>query len=496
MSAPQHSGNASDQHSARIGQVLDGRWELVRLLGAGASAEVYEAKHRNGNRVAVKILHEGLAEHPVACNRLYAEARIANRIAHPNLVRVHDEGVTSDGCPFLVMELLEGLSVEQRLREGRLPLATAIDIADQVLDALAAAHDAGVTHLDVKPGNIFCCQDGTVRLLDFGVSASKAEGVRPHEGIAVGTPAFMSPEQTRGNWSLVDGRSDLWSVGGTLFNMIAGRPVRLCNSAHDALRIAGSEPVISLRAVSDDAPDAVVEFVDRALQFDCKQRFACARDMQSALRKVLASLPDGTSETAATSEPADSPNSSVSRTDGSQLWSYRTVTVESTVVRQPRRQWTVPVLAAAAILVVCVVPTPASWLLDVAGAAYVVERPGPKPMSPAPAAMTVAMHEVPYKQLAPLLSGNTNGDFSNSNESCSTGAASASVASSGLAAAAKTKAASSRRRLHRAVARPSVEPGNRSEPVEHRLVQETSETEPDLAEQRAEPPFDPLAQRL
>jgi serine/threonine-protein kinase len=303
------------------------------------------------------------------------------------------------------MELLEGQGVDEQLAKGCLPVSTALAIADQVLDALAAAHDAGVTHLDVKPGNVFRCKDGTVRLLDFGVAASGADGVGPCEGTAVGTPAFMSPEQTRGTWSSVDGRSDLWSVGATLFSMIAGRSVRRCDSTEEELRLAGTEPAISLGAVSD-APEAVVAFVDRALQFERSERFADAREMQAALRKVLADLPKNTDAAAAALSSVKGTNLRVPRPKPTS--SSRTITLDAAFGRAPRRRFYVvgfSVAAAAMLLVGLGSTRKASSLLSTLHDAVSVSlvTSSPPPPLPSPSTLNVAMLGPGPEELAALL---------------------------------------------------------------------------------------------
>src|SRR5262245_36791964 len=141
----------------RVGSVIKGRWRLDRLLGSGAHAAVYEATHRNGHRVALKLLHAGIAQEESLRVRLLREAYVANSIGHPGVVRILDDDGTEDGTIYLVMELLEGESLELRRERanGKLPVEEAFQIALGVLDVIAAAHDKGVVHRDLKPENIF-----------------------------------------------------------------------------------------------------------------------------------------------------------------------------------------------------------------------------------------------------------------------------------------------------------------------------------------------------
>src|SRR5260221_3056621 len=216
---------------ARVGAVLKGKLRLVSLIGVGGMAAVYAATHRNSKRVAVKILHPELSLYDQVRERFVREGYAANRVGHAGAVDILDDDVAEDGSAFLVMELLTGENLDRRMRRkgGRLPVSEVLSLADQVLDTLEAAHSRGIIHRDIKPENVFMTREGVVKVLDFGIarirelsSTSKAT----QRGAVLGTPAFMPPEQAMAIWEDVDARSDLWSVGATMFTLLTGRLVQ------------------------------------------------------------------------------------------------------------------------------------------------------------------------------------------------------------------------------------------------------------------------------
>jgi len=278
---------------SRVGQLVLGKWRLNRLLGLGGMAAVFEATHRNGNQVAIKILHPDLTRFDEIRERFLAEGYAANRVSHPGVVTVRDEGTTDDGAVFLVMDLLRGKTLAQRLQQAGEPLSVTavLEIASQLLDVLVQAHARGIVHRDIKPENVFLTRDGRVRLLDFGIARVEAQ-TRTHTtqlGTTLGTPAFMPPEQALGRWTELDGRSDLWALGATMYLLLSGKPVREPGTVTEQLLGAMTRPVASLgEAVA--LPRAVVKVVDRALAFEREDRFPDARSMQLAVRVALDEL--------------------------------------------------------------------------------------------------------------------------------------------------------------------------------------------------------------
>jgi eukaryotic-like serine/threonine-protein kinase len=281
----------------RVGKTLRGKLRLDALLAVGGMASVYAATHRNGSRVAVKLLHTELGNDPGIRARFVKEGYAANQVDHPGVVRVIDDDETEDGALFLTMELLDGESIEGRASRlgGRLPVDEVLAIADQVLDVLAAAHDKGVVHRDLKPENIFLTRAGQVKLLDFGIARLRelsAGSKATRTGSILGTPAFMPPEQARGQWTLVDARSDLWALGATAFTLITGRPVHVADTPNESLGAAMTRPAPPLAAIAREIPPEIASLVDRALAYDKTARWASAREMQVALRRVYHRLCD------------------------------------------------------------------------------------------------------------------------------------------------------------------------------------------------------------
>lgn len=280
---------------ARVGSVLKERWHLDDLLGIGGMACVYAATHRNRNRVAIKLLLPHLSQSANVQRRFLREGYAANSIGHPGAVKVFDDDVTEDGLAFLVMELLEGKTLAALRREagGRLDPKTVLQHGIGVLDVLAAAHERGVIHRDIKPSNVFVTQDGLVKVVDFGI-ARICEGSNDvqitQRGALLGSAAFMSPEQAKGAWDLVDARSDIWSFGATLFQLLAGRAVHEGNTPAERIVAAMTMPARSLGTLVPGMPRAVVELVDRALSFEREGRWQSAREMQASMQHALRGL--------------------------------------------------------------------------------------------------------------------------------------------------------------------------------------------------------------
>jgi hypothetical protein len=277
---------------SRLGTVLQEKWTLDSLLGAGGMAAVYGATHRNGKRVAIKMLHAELSHDEEIRRRFLHEGYAANAIQHDGAVSVLDDDVAPDGSAFIVMELLEGETVEGRWeRAGQhMPVAEALAVADALLDVLASAHDKSVVHRDIKPENVFITKQGAVKVLDFGIAKvfeQQAGGTGTRAGTIMGTPAFMAPEQALARWDQVDGRTDLWAVGAMIFTLLTGRHVHEAPSNQEQLVKSATTHAPPARSVAPTMPADVATIVDRALAFDMNARWADARAMQTAVRAAL-----------------------------------------------------------------------------------------------------------------------------------------------------------------------------------------------------------------
>lgn len=290
-----------------MGTIVADKWRVLSLLGVGGTAAVYSARHvNNGLKVALKVLHGSVAQSEAVRERFFEEAFAANQIDHPGTVPAFDDGLLDDGRPFLVLELLEGecLHATWERRGMKLPVREALQIGQAVLSVLGAAHEKGILHRDIKPENLFLSVRGEIKLLDFGI-AKLTDSLRSYKttvGEAMGTPAFMPPEQARGRWDEVDERSDLWAVAATLFALITGHCIHEGGTTNEVLLSAMCHSAPPLRTLSPEVPAFVASVIDRALSFEKSARFASAREMYDALGECLAQLPGGPSEAPPRSE--------------------------------------------------------------------------------------------------------------------------------------------------------------------------------------------------
>jgi predicted Ser/Thr protein kinase len=297
---PSDSAGAADAEKAqeRVGHALNAKWTLESLLGVGGMGAVYTARHRNGSRAAVKLLHAEYARDPQVRDRFLREGKIANRVDHPARVPVTDDDVSDSGEPFLVMDLLEGLTLGQmRARnDGKVALEEVLRIFDTVLDLLGKCHALGIVHRDIKPANIFVTKNGDIKVLDFGVArmhdpGSGVEATRA--GTAIGTPSYMAPEQALGLGSQVDGRSDVWSVGACMYASLTGQRLNVARTEAESFVMAATQAAPSIANLAPDLPVEVVAFVDRALAFERGKRFQDAPSMRSDLLGLLSALRAG-----------------------------------------------------------------------------------------------------------------------------------------------------------------------------------------------------------
>ncbi len=289
MSAPEDQ--ICSRAPRRLGTVLCGKYRLDRLIGVGGMASVFAATHlRNANRVAVKILHREYAANATQRARFLGEGYAANSVDHPGAVRVLDDDTAEDGALFLVMELLDGESLDARWErcDRHLEVAEVVAVLRELLDVLAAAHEKGIVHRDIKPDNLFLTRDGRVKVLDFGIARmqerlQEATRATTGSGELFGTPAFMPPEQALGRRSDVDGVSDVWAAGATAFSLLSGRFVHEAETPEELRVLAATRRAPPLASAAPQVPAPIARVIDQALAFEKRDRWPNARAMLDAL---------------------------------------------------------------------------------------------------------------------------------------------------------------------------------------------------------------------
>ncbi len=288
------SSQASTDHPIVTEQKrMLGNYELGRKLGDGAMGAVYLARDAiSGREVAVKTmaLSETFEAEQLADikSRFFREAEIIERLEHPNIVAVYDMG-EEDELAYISMELLQGKDLEGHTKtDNLLPYTKVLEIIACVADALGYAHEQNVVHRDVKPGNVmYDPVSGTVKVMDFGISRITTES-KTKLGVVLGTPYYMSPEQLRG--LKIGGASDIFSLGISLYQMLAGKLPFEGKTAMEVMSRIAKEPHIDILALRPDLPPCVGKIVDRALEKEIEQRFNNGQEMAEAIRLCMATL--------------------------------------------------------------------------------------------------------------------------------------------------------------------------------------------------------------
>jgi serine/threonine protein kinase/tetratricopeptide (TPR) repeat protein len=281
-----------------------GPYEILYLIGAGGMGEVYRARDTRLERdVAIKVVPEQFAEDPKALARFYREVRAVASLTHPNILTIYDVG-TEQGVTFAVMELLEGHTLGRRIKQGALKWREVLDIAIAIADGLGAAHAKGIVHRDVKPENIFLTAQGGLKILDFGLARLRAPGtlsatapppMETQPGVLLGTVAYMSPEQVRGQPA--DARSDLFSFGCVLYEMVIGRRPFQAPTTADMMSAILHESPAALSQSGRDRPAELDRIILRCLQKDPGDRFQSAQDIACTMRELGQGAMTGGSDT-------------------------------------------------------------------------------------------------------------------------------------------------------------------------------------------------------
>ena len=262
-----------------IGRMLDNRYELLELIGSGGMAVVYKAKcHRLNRLVAVKVLKSDLAEDADFRRRFRDESQAVAMLSHPNIVSVYD--VSRGETEYIVMELIDGITLKQYMeKRGQLNWREALHFITQIMKALSHAHSRGIIHRDIKPQNIMVLRDGSVKVADFGI-ACLANSANTLTQEALGSVHYMSPEQARGDRT--DARSDIYSAGVVLYEMLTGRlPFEGDNAVSVAIQHLSSVP-LSPREINPDVPEALELICMKAMASDIDRRYPTADAMLAA----------------------------------------------------------------------------------------------------------------------------------------------------------------------------------------------------------------------
>jgi serine/threonine-protein kinase len=282
----------STEDESALGRVVNGRYELLRAIADGGTSRVFEARDQESRRrVALKLLSPEVAEDEASRVRFEREASAPGAIGHPAIVQVFDTGVDeTDGSPFVVMELLEGQTLRQRLQGEALSEGRALEIALAALEGLAVAHEKGFVHRDLKPENIFLQDRGDqgpeVRLLDFGLARHVMAKVVTTANATVGTPQYMSPEQISRPTS-ADPSIDVWATGVLLYEMLGGRRPFDGKSEAEVLIGVVKEPHQPLLELAPETPTGVAKLVEACLRKHAGDRPVDAGAVLGRLRRAL-----------------------------------------------------------------------------------------------------------------------------------------------------------------------------------------------------------------
>lgn len=274
-----------------VGERLDGKFRLVREIGTGAMASVWEAvEETTSKRVAIKLMNRGSED---LRQRFFREARICESLSHRNIVDVYEVGETEHGHPFLVMQLLSGVTLAQLITQhGRLPAPIAAQIGRDIARALATAHGANIVHRDLKPANVFLHQETpahgvVVKVLDFGVAKDlgKADALSTTPGGLLGSPGYMSPEQAHARRD-VDARADIWALGVVLFEMLVGnRPFQ--GKMASILTGILTQPIPRISVFLPDIDPGLDEIVAQCMERDRERRIASANIVSQMLEPFV-----------------------------------------------------------------------------------------------------------------------------------------------------------------------------------------------------------------
>src|SRR4030095_3966309 len=295
---------AADQPSSKdrvVGQMV-GHYQIERQLGAGGMGVVYLAHDtRLGRPAALKLLRPDLTQDPERVRRFRREARAASALSHRTILTIYEvaqaDSTAGDGH-FIAAEFVDGQTLRELFQRAGLTLGTALDILIQVAGALAAAHEAGIIHRDIKPENIMLRKDGLVKVVDFGIAKLTEQAMRPHgasfarvttqPGMLMGTVSYMSPEQARG--LDVDERSDLFSLGVVMYELLTGRaPFEGETTGDVVVALLAGEPRPLTRYVAK-LPEALQEIIDRALAKTVERRYQTARELGADLKRLKEEL--------------------------------------------------------------------------------------------------------------------------------------------------------------------------------------------------------------
>ena len=291
----------ADQESrpaeVEAGQVVGGKWRVGALIGRGGMGAVYEGTNTSiGKKVALKFIDAEFARNVDIASRFQREAEAASLVESAHIVHIFDSGTTDIGLPYIVMELLRGEDLRSRInRLRRLPKEEAVHIVAQTLRGLHRAHEAGIVHRDLKPDNIFLVDRDDdplfAKIVDFGISkmtrrsgdAAGSAGTLTRQGVVLGTPFYMSPEQAQA-FADLDHRTDLWSVGAILFECLGGKPPHTGDAYEQIIISICTTDAPDVRTLDPNVPAPLAEFVARALRRDRASRFQTAKEMLDALQ--------------------------------------------------------------------------------------------------------------------------------------------------------------------------------------------------------------------